>query len=75
MWRSLIAAQDIIRKGCRKKIGDATQTRIWEVPWLPHLDNGYLTTEMPESLVGSKVCSFMEIKEKKWDEEKMGYLQ
>ncbi|KAL8094612.1 hypothetical protein AgCh_036233 [Apium graveolens] len=69
MWRSLIAAQYIIRKGCRKKIGDGTQTMIWEVPWLPHLENGYLTTEMPGNLAGSKVCSFMEINEKKWDDE------
>lgn len=69
IWRSLIAAQEVIRKGCRKKIGDGRQTRIWEVPWLPNLEKGYMTTVMPEVLADSKVSSFMELENRKWEEE------
>lgn len=68
MWRSLVAAQEVMKRGGRRKIGDGTQTKIWEVPWLPQVENGYMTTEMPEYLTGSTVSSFMRMEEKQWDD-------
>lgn len=68
-WRSILAAQEVIKKGCRKQIGDGKQIDIWKVPWLPCKENGYITTEMPAQLEGEKVCSLMHIKRNEWDEE------
>ncbi|KAL0310148.1 UNVERIFIED_CONTAM: hypothetical protein Sangu_2458200 [Sesamum angustifolium] len=34
-WRSLIAAQDIFRAGCRWRVGSGTSICIWKDPWLP----------------------------------------
>lgn len=48
-----MAAQEIIKKGCRRRIGNGRETNIWTEPWLPCLENGYLTTHMPASLEGS----------------------
>lgn len=54
-WGSIIAAQEIVRQGCKRRIGDGKTTRVWQVPWLPCLENGYVTTEMPEELKDIKV--------------------
>ncbi|XP_074356044.1 uncharacterized protein LOC141695716 [Apium graveolens] len=68
MWRSVLSAQEVIKKGCRGSIGTGTDTYVWKVPWLPSIDNGYLTTSMPSELANTKVCDLMEIQEKKWDD-------
>ncbi|KAL0397552.1 UNVERIFIED_CONTAM: hypothetical protein Scaly_0203600 [Sesamum calycinum] len=34
-WRSLMAAQDIFRAGCRWRVGSGTSICIWKDPWLP----------------------------------------
>lgn len=69
MWRSIFAAQEIVGKGCRRRIEDGQQTEIWKVPWLPDVENGCLTTPMPEYLAGSKVCNLMQLDNKEWDDE------
>lgn len=69
MWRSILSAQELVIKGCRKRIGDGGQTEIWKVPWLPCAENGFMTTEMHVHLEGSKVCNLMKIDQKKWDED------
>lgn len=69
VWRSIMAAQGIITQGCRKKIGDGKGTRVWQIPWLPCVQNGYLTTGMHEELQHVTVNSLMEVNNRKWDEE------
>lgn len=49
------------KKGCKKRIGNGHQTKMWKVPWLLSVDNGCMTTEMPMNLEGSRVCDLMEI--------------
>ncbi|XP_074377352.1 putative mitochondrial protein AtMg00310 [Apium graveolens] len=44
VWRSILQPQHVIKQGCRRRIGDGEDTNIWKVPWLPCLQNGYLTT-------------------------------
>lgn len=46
MWHSVTATHDMIKKGCRRKIDDGRDTRIWKIMWLPCTDNGCLTREM-----------------------------
>lgn len=70
MWRSIIATQDLVRQGSRRNIGDGRDTFIWNVPWLPATDNGYLTTCMPHELVDARVCDLMQVNKKTWDEKK-----
>lgn len=69
MWRSILASQDIVRKGCRRKIGDGKRKDIWKIPWLPSAENGFMTTIMPGELEGSMVSGLIEIGQKQWDEE------
>lgn len=30
MWRSILVAQEVLKRGCRKRIGDGKQTEIWK---------------------------------------------
>lgn len=69
MWRNILSAQEVVRQGCRKKIGDSNSTYVWKVPWLPCSSNGFLTTDMPEELSNIKVGNLMESEQRKWDEE------
>lgn len=58
-WRSILAAQESIRQGCRRRIGDGKSTRVWQVPWLSCLESGYITTELPEELKDIQVHGFL----------------
>lgn len=47
MWRSILESQEILKQGIRRRIGDGEDTDVWKVPWLPCVENGYITTIMP----------------------------
>ncbi|XP_074369747.1 putative mitochondrial protein AtMg00310 [Apium graveolens] len=66
-WRSILEAQDVIKQGCRKRIGDGQSTNIWEVPWLPCRANGYLTSTAYPELKEALVENLMEVGKSKWD--------
>ena len=34
-WRSILAAQDLLREGLRKTIGSGCSTRVWLDLWIP----------------------------------------
>lgn len=38
------------------------------MPWLPDVDNGYLSTDMPLELQNATVSGLMEIDNRRWDE-------
>lgn len=59
----------MIKQGCRRRIGDGKSTKIWEVPWLSSLTNGYLTTAMPQELQHATVNNLMAENQKEWDED------
>lgn len=69
MWRSILVAQDIVRKGCRRRIGNGDSTRVWKVLWLPCSENGFVMTDMPPELENITVQSLRVPGENNWDEE------
>ncbi|KAL8102066.1 hypothetical protein AgCh_026811 [Apium graveolens] len=69
MWRSIIDAQDAVKQGCRRKIGDGQSTRVWMVPWLPCIENGTPTTVMPQELENITVSGLMREGVNQWDDE------
>lgn len=50
MWRSIMASQDIMKQWGRRKIGNGRDTRVWHIPWLPCVENGFLTTDVQSEL-------------------------
>ncbi|XP_074328110.1 putative mitochondrial protein AtMg00310 [Apium graveolens] len=69
MWRSILAAQEMVKQGGRRWIGDGQDTRVWQVQWLPCRQNGLITSEMPPELEQMRVNSLMQTDCKAWDEE------
>ncbi|CAL1367081.1 unnamed protein product [Linum trigynum] len=44
-WRSILAAQDLIKKGMRWRVRDGTQVNIWEDRWVARAeDTGFKVT-------------------------------
>lgn len=69
MWRSILAAQELVCQGSRKRIGNGEATAVWGIPRLPCKDNGYLTTEMPHQLEDIRVVNFLKTGTYCWDDE------
>lgn len=66
MWSSILAAQDIVRQGCRRRMGNGDSTMVWKVPLLPSVENGFLTTGMPEQPKDITVSSLMKAGGNEW---------
>ncbi|XP_074351308.1 putative mitochondrial protein AtMg00310 [Apium graveolens] len=45
--RSIMSAQEAVKRITRRKIGDGMTTNVWGVQWLTDDTNGCLTTSMP----------------------------
>lgn len=69
MWRSIMAAQHIVKEGCRRKIGDGKDTRVWHIPWLPCIDNGCVTSDFHVELENAMVHNLMKEDQNGWDED------
>lgn len=67
VWRSILSAQEVVKAGCRRKIGNGENTSVWNVQWLPDFENGFMSTEMPTQLQHATVASFMDIGSNRWD--------
>lgn len=60
-------AIEVLKMGVRRQIGTGEDTKVWHIPWLPDVDNGYLTTPMPEQLHDINVKNLMDMTCKCWD--------
>lgn len=68
-WRSLVETQVMMKRRMRKRTGNSLTITIWKVPWLPNLEDGYLTTELHEPLQCVKVQNLFDESQKSWDVE------
>lgn len=69
VWRSILEAQESVSHGCQRKIRDGKSTLVWQVPWLPCPENGYITTPIPEQLKDIQVCGLLNETQTDWDME------
>ncbi|KAH9705863.1 putative reverse transcriptase/RNA-dependent DNA polymerase [Citrus sinensis] len=67
IWRSIMAAKDVVIRGSRIQIGSGQHVIIGKDPWLPDLEDGFTTSELPEEIVMAPVCSLMVVDERRWD--------
>ncbi|XP_060959199.1 uncharacterized mitochondrial protein AtMg00310-like [Cannabis sativa] len=68
IWRSVLEAQDLVRAGVRKMVGDGSTTNILVDPWLADELNPFIESRHP-ALVGNSVKSLMKPDEIEWDDE------
>ncbi|XP_062088916.1 uncharacterized protein LOC133795483 [Humulus lupulus] len=73
VWRSIVAAQDLVRQGARKRIGSGCQVSIKHDPWLPDDQNPFVSSNHP-ALEDKPVSSLLMEGAKAWDEDVLSYL-
>ncbi|KAM6559477.1 hypothetical protein CsatA_028716 [Cannabis sativa] len=66
VWRSIWAAQKVVRQGAIRIIGDGETTRILSNPWLPDPDNRLVTSTHP-ALLNNNVSSLFSVGTRSWD--------
>lgn len=74
IWRSFMAARDILLKGCRVRIGDGDLVSVWGSPWLPCPSNGCVTTLKRPELSSLMVSDLFVPGCKIWDVEKVNAI-
>ncbi|KAL8105760.1 hypothetical protein AgCh_029525 [Apium graveolens] len=67
VWRSIMAATEVVKAGTRRKIKNGLCINVWSVPWLSNVENGLFTTSLPDQLSDFLVNGFMNSEERKWD--------
>ena len=46
-----MSAQSLVRKGCRRVVGDGTSIRVWEDDWLPGVNSHIVSSKPPSRAV------------------------
>lgn len=60
IWRSLMEAMEVLKAGSRRKIGNGEDTNVWQIPWIPDMGSGYVTTPMVYQMKDITVRSLMD---------------
>lgn len=68
IWRSIIAAKDVVSSGVRWRIGTGESIQILGQPWLTDKVNPFITTAS-QSIENTTVKSLMCVDKKEWDME------
>ncbi|KAM6584602.1 hypothetical protein CsatB_011604 [Cannabis sativa] len=66
VWRSVLEAQDLVRKGTRWCVFDGEEINVLKEPWLPSEDDPYVHSNHP-SLGEAKVRNLMVMEGGSWD--------
>ncbi|XXG40676.1 hypothetical protein AAC387_Pa01g1334 [Persea americana] len=63
VWRSIMAAKHVVIQGSKIQIGSGQHILIGKDPWLPDMDNGFITTNLNEDIATAlqNVTAFLEI--------------
>ena len=66
IWRSILSAQQILRQGLGRRVGDGSTVKILNEPWLPDPENPYIMTGNA-AIENHPVSALMIPNERKWD--------
>ncbi|XP_031095240.1 uncharacterized protein LOC115999534 [Ipomoea triloba] len=73
-WRSILAGQDVLKKGCYKRIGNGRATCVWNQPWLPDATNPFVTIPVHGQDVNLRVTELLLPHTNDWDLTKLSSL-
>ncbi|CAH9070607.1 unnamed protein product [Cuscuta europaea] len=59
VWRSLLAAQDVLAVGCRRRVGNGRSISIWKEAWLPGKGLGRVCSIKPHGIADMNVASLL----------------
>ncbi|KAH9672067.1 reverse transcriptase domain-containing protein [Citrus sinensis] len=67
VWRSILAAKEVVVQGSRVQVGSGHSISIGKDPWLPDLQDGCVSTNLNEELAAAPVSSLMMPHQRVWD--------
>ena len=67
VWRSMLAAKDVVIQGSRVQVGSGHTISISKDPWLPDLNDGFVSSNLNEELAAASVNSLMMPNQRVWD--------
>lgn len=67
VWRSIMAAKEVVVQGSRVQVGSGRSLSIGKDPWLPDLKDGCVSTNLNEELAAAPVSSLMMPHQRAWD--------
>ncbi|CAL1403866.1 unnamed protein product [Linum trigynum] len=69
VWRSLLAAQRVVKEGVRWRIGDGRKVDIWQDRWVPSAEN--LKVSSPVTLIGetTSVSELLDVNTRSWNQD------
>ncbi|XP_065638811.1 uncharacterized protein LOC136071439 [Quercus suber] len=68
-WRSIWAAQDIVKRGLRWQVGDGEKIQVWKDKWLQQPSTYRVVTPMSSSQLVVMVCDLIDGDRKEWKED------
>lgn len=72
-WRSIMSAQELLRSGCRKIVGEGGTIDIWGDQWLPN-EPYKVTTPKPSGCEVNKVSELIDWNYRNWKLDLLGEL-
>ena len=64
--RSIMAAKNVVIQGSRVQIGNGQSVLIGKDPWLPDMENGFVTSNLNVNISNARVSSLMESEHHVW---------
>ncbi|XP_019163494.1 PREDICTED: uncharacterized protein LOC109159838 [Ipomoea nil] len=66
VWRSIMASQELVKSGCKRRIGNGKSTHVWSHPWLPGTQGtlvlasqtGLIQNMLVSDLIDVDLCSW-----------------
>ena len=68
-WRSIMAAQDIVKNGIRWQVGNGCSIQIWKDKWLPTLPSHRVVSPPSTLPPDATVASLIDAEEGVWKKE------
>ncbi|XP_019163544.1 PREDICTED: uncharacterized protein LOC109159890 [Ipomoea nil] len=66
-WRSVLAGQEVLKRGCVRRIGNGLETSVWKQPWLPNAQNPYVETPANNNDQHMKVSALIDSDSNEWN--------
>ena len=70
-WRSLMAAQGVIRKGMRWQVGSGNKIRVWRDKWIPRPSSYKVISPEFQNSKDALVCELINRASNEWDIDKL----
>ncbi|XP_019175849.1 PREDICTED: uncharacterized protein LOC109171175 [Ipomoea nil] len=74
VWRSIMASQNLLKSGCRRRIGNGRATRVWSVPWVPDPHNPFVETDQGADGQDLVVSDFLDSNTGHWNHNYVHHL-